>query len=179
MPEIEIRPVVLEDIPHLISVDHDYTSSYVWQMDFVVEEGQMGINFRHVRLPRSVRVDYPRHYKRLAENWEKRDALLAAVLEGEITGYCSLTLSVAPSTTWVTDLAVSRRARRQGIASTLLLAAQDWAREHASNRVVLEMQPKNYPAYCLSQKLGFDFCGYNDRYYTNRDIALFFGKTFR
>jgi GNAT superfamily N-acetyltransferase len=179
MPEIKIRPVVSEDIPHLISLDHDYTSSYVWQMDFVVEEGQMGINFRHVRLPRSVKVDYPRPYKKLAENWDKRDGLLAALFEDEIVGYCCLTLSIAPSTTWVADLAVTKKARRQGIASTLLLAGQEWAREHNSNRIVLEMQPKNFPAYCLSQKLGFDFCGYNDRYYANRDIALFFGKTFR
>jgi ribosomal protein S18 acetylase RimI-like enzyme len=148
-------------------------------MDFNVEEGQMGINFRHVRLPRSIRVDYPRPYKQLAENWENRDGLLAAVLEGEIVGYCCLTLSIVPSTSWVTDLAVSRRVRRQGIASTLLHAVQEWAREHNSNRIVLEMQPKNFPAYCLSQKLGYDFCGYNDRYFANRDIALFFGKTFR
>jgi ribosomal protein S18 acetylase RimI-like enzyme len=179
MPEVEIRPVVSGDIPHITSVDHDYTSTYVWQMDLIVEEGQMGINFRHVRLPRSVRVDYPRPFRQLAENWEKRDGLLAAVLSGEIVGYCGLGLSVAPKTTWVTDLAVSRRVRRQGIASTLLLAVQDWAREHATNRIVMEMQPKNHPAYCLSQKLGFDFCGYDDRYYPNRDIGLFFGKSIR
>jgi ribosomal protein S18 acetylase RimI-like enzyme len=45
--------------------------------------------------------------------------------------------------------------------------------------MVLEMQPKNYPAIQLAQKLGFDFCGYNDRYYANRDIALFFAKGLR
>jgi hypothetical protein len=41
------------------------------------------------------------------------------------------------------------------------------------------MQPKNYPAICLAQKLGFDLCGYNDRYFANQDIALFFAKNLR
>jgi RimJ/RimL family protein N-acetyltransferase len=48
-----------------------------------------------------------------------------------------------------------------------------------SRRIVLEMQPKNYAAIHLAQKLGFDLCGYNDRYYANHDIALFFAKGVR
>jgi hypothetical protein len=31
----------------------------------------------------------------------------------------------------------------------------------------------------MAQKLGFDLCGYNDRYYPNHDIALFFAKSIR
>jgi GNAT superfamily N-acetyltransferase len=87
--------------------------------------------------------------------------------------------NIAPLTAWVTDLVVIRRLRRQGIGSALLLSAQDWARGRGCFRLVLEMQPKNYPAICLAQKLGFDLCGYNDRYYTNHDIALFFAKSVR
>jgi GNAT superfamily N-acetyltransferase len=179
MPEIELRPVVVEDIPHLLTIEHEYSTSYVWQMDIALEEGQMGINFRQVRLPRTVRVEYPRSTRQLTDINREQDGMLVAVFEGEIVGYCNLKLGIAPATTWVPDLAVRRKVRRQGIASAILLAAQDWARQHDSNRIVLEMQPKNYPAYCLSQKLGFDFCGYNDRYYANRDIALFFGKFIR
>jgi hypothetical protein len=45
--------------------------------------------------------------------------------------------------------------------------------------MVLEMQPKNHAAISMAQKLGFDLCGYNDRYYSNRDIALFFSRSVR
>jgi len=38
------------------------------------------------------------------------------------------------------------------------------------------MTSKNYAAIRLSQKLGFEFCGYNDHYYLTQDIALFFGR---
>jgi hypothetical protein len=55
----------------------------------------------------------------------------------------------------------------------------EWAKQHSLDRIVIEMQPKNYPAQCMAQKLGFNFCGYQDPYYTNRDIALFFSKSVR
>ena len=179
MPEIEIRPAVQQDIPVLVSLDHDYVSDHVWQMDISQDEKDMRINFRQIQLPRSVRVDYPRPPQELLADWQNRSAVLVGLLDGQVIGYASLTLGCAPLTSWVTDLAVLRRLRRQGIASALLLAAQQWARQKSSLRLVLEMQPKNYPAICMAQKLGFDLCGYNDRYYTNHDIALFFAKAVR
>ena len=59
-----------------------------------------------------------------------------------------------------------------------LRAAQTWASERDSNQLMLEMQSKNYPAICLANKLGYEFCGYSDRYYPNQDIALFFARRF-
>jgi ribosomal protein S18 acetylase RimI-like enzyme len=66
--------------------------------------------------------------------------------------------------------------RRQGIASVLVLAAREWGVQHDCRNLVIEMQPKNNPAIQLASKLGFVFCGYNDRYYANGDIGLFFSK---
>jgi ribosomal protein S18 acetylase RimI-like enzyme len=71
---------------------------------------------------------------------------------------------------------VAASQRRKGIGSRLVLAAQAWARQHGHDRLVLEMQSKNQPAIKLAHKLAFDFAGYNDRYYENQDIALFFAK---
>ena len=179
MPKIDIRPAIKEDIPLLTALDHNYTSDYVWQLDVRSEEGQVNVSFRQTRLPRSVRVEYPRHPQRLSEDWEKRSTILVALLESDVIGYISLDQNLAPVTNWITDLVVVRRMRRQGVGSALLLAAQDWARQSNNYRMVLEMQPKNYPCICLAQKLGFDFCGYNDHYYPNHDIALFFAKSIR
>jgi RimJ/RimL family protein N-acetyltransferase len=41
------------------------------------------------------------------------------------------------------------------------------------------MQSKNHPAIQLAHKLGFEFCGYNDHYFSNQDIALFFSRPLR
>jgi len=179
MPEIEIRPAIATDIPILMAHDHNFSSEYVWQMELEEEHGQVNVSFREIRLPRSVRVEYPRPVNTLADEWTHRSAILVATLDGAAVGYTSLMLNIAPVTTWVTDLLVMRRLRRQGIGSALILAAQEWAMQHDTRRLVLEMQPKNYPAICMAQKLGFNFCGYNDRYYANHDIGLFFAKLLR
>lgn len=179
MPEIEIRPAIAADIPSLLAIDHTYTSDFAWQMEVQVEEGLMQVNFREIRLPRSVRVEYPRQVRTLADGWAERHGLLVALHQGEVVGYISLMLNIAPLTAWVTDLAVVRRLRRQGIGSALVLAGQEWGANHACRRIVLELQPKNHPAIQMAKKLGFDFCGYNDLYYPNHDIALFFARPLR
>lgn len=185
MPEIVIRPVTAADIPKLLEIDHNYVSDHVWQMSVQRETGtspsdlQVSVIFRQVQLPRSVHVAYPRPTDHLAEGFNQQAGLLAAVLAGEVVGYIRLRTNIAPVTTWATDLAIARRYRRQGIGSGLVLAGQEWGRQQGSYRMVLEMQPKNYPAICMAQKLGFDLCGYNDRYYPNYDIALFYAKSIR
>ena len=180
MPEIEIRHAIAEDIPKLMGFEHSYSSDYVWQMDVQhPEEEQIEVVFRQVRLPRSMKVEYPRSVQVLAEEWTKRSGLLVATFADEVVGYVSLMLEMAPQTTWVTDLVVTQSLRRKGIGSALVLAGMAWGIEHQSYRLILEMQPKNYSAICLAKKLGFEFSGFNDRYYPNRDIALFFSKILR
>lgn len=179
MPEIKIRPATSADLPSLLGLDHTYTSDTVWQMEVEGEEGKLGVSFRKIRLPRAVRVEYPRPVQALADDWSKRAGLLVATLNDELVGYISMKVDVLPATAWTTDLVVTRRLRRQGIGSGLVLAAQDWAVVHGCKRLVLEMQPKNHPAIQMANKLGFDFCGYNDRYYANHDIALFFARPLR
>jgi ribosomal protein S18 acetylase RimI-like enzyme len=185
MPEIEIRPIASIDLPALQAIDHDYVSDRVWQMNIQKDTGsspgdtQVTVTFHQQQLPRSVHVAYPRSPVGLPEDLGRWNGILVALLAGELVGYIRLSLNVAPVTTWATDLAVVRRCRRQGIGSGLVLAGQAWGYQQGSIRMVLEMQPKNYPAICLAQKLGFDLCGYNDRYYPNHDIALFFAKSIR
>jgi ribosomal protein S18 acetylase RimI-like enzyme len=177
MPEIQIRPAIETDIPFLAQLDHSYSSDHVWQLDVEAAEAQITAQFREVRLPRSVRVDYPRSPRGLAEDWRKQSALLVAVLEGEPVGYASLVENATPLTAWMINLVVVPRLRRQGIGTALVLAAQDWVAGHSSSRrLLLEIQPKNHAAISLCQKLGYDFCGYNDHYFANQDIAVFFAK---
>ena len=54
-----------------------------------------------------------------------------------------------------------------------------WARERRLKQIVVEVQTKNHPAICLLDKLGFTFCGFNDRHYLNQDIAVLYGRAVR
>jgi GNAT superfamily N-acetyltransferase len=179
MPKIEIRPAIATDIHALMEIEHNYSSDFVWQMDFRQENNDVHITFREVKLPRSVQVKYPRDSQILADTWTQRDGLLVAISDEILAGYISLTQNPTLQTTWATDLVVMRRMRRQGIGSALVLSAQSWASQNSSRRLILEMQPKNHPAIQLAQKLGFELCGYNDHYFSNHDIALFFSKWLR
>jgi ribosomal protein S18 acetylase RimI-like enzyme len=177
MPEIEIRPAKEKDIAALMEIDHGYSSDRVWQMDPIFELAQTGAVFREVRLPRTARVDYPRPRQVFAKHWKSYSEVLVAIHSGEPVGYASLVKNMIPLTTWTMDLVVSPNLRRQGIGTALLLAALEWTGAHTkSHRLILEMQPKNFPAINLAQKLGFDYCGYIDHYFSNRDIAIFFTK---
>jgi ribosomal protein S18 acetylase RimI-like enzyme len=176
MPEIEVRPAAEPDIAQLVNLDHSYTSDHVWQMELQPEGRSLGALFRAERLPRAVRVEYPRPVQALSQDWQDRPGLLVAMLAGAPVGYASLALDRMAHSAWMTDLVVDPRLRRQGIGSALVLAALEWAAEQRRNRLILEMQPKNYPAVSFVQVLGFDFAGYLESYYPNQDLALLFAK---
>lgn len=180
MPEIEIRPAIKDDLPYLVKIEHCYQSLFVWQMDRVVQDGQITINFRQTRLPRAVRVEYAGTNPLLnQENWSRYQAVLVAMIKQIPVGYIGLSDQFAPKTLWVTDCAVREDLRRQGIGSALVLAAQEWGSENGFRKTILEMQSKNYPAIQMARKLGYDFCGYNDHYFANQDIALFYSRLLR
>jgi GNAT superfamily N-acetyltransferase len=176
MAEIDIRPAISTDIPKMISLDHNYATGHVWQMTLDLTDIQTQVSFREVRLPRDVHVNYPRIPRRLLDDWTKRDLLLLAEEGGIVRGYISVRLGLAPASAWVEDLTVDRIYRRNGIASALVLAAQDWCGKKGIHRLTLEMQPKNYPAIQFAYKLGFEFSGYNDQYYRDQEIAIFFSS---
>lgn len=180
MPEVQIRPAVVNDLSYLVHIEHGYQSLYVWQMDRTIEDGQILLNFRQTRLPRPMRVDYLASHPLLNEdNWSRYQAVFVASIQQIPVGYIGLSDQVVPKTLWVTDCAVRSDQRRQGIGTALILAAQDWAAENGLKRAILEMQSKNHPAIQMALKLGYEFCGYNDHYFANQDIALFFSRSLR
>lgn len=174
MSRVHVRPAVSSDIPALIGLDHGYSTDHVWQMGHRDQNSTVSVNFQQVRLPRPMRVRYPREPERLKEEWTDKSVILISELEEEPTGYLVLAAGPAPAALWITDLVVDLRFRRQGHASGLLQAAKAWSAERGFRSLFLEMQSKNYPGIQLAKKLGFIFAGYSDRYYPEGDIALFF-----
>ena len=69
---------------------------------------------------------------------------------------------------------VDRRQRRLGIGTAMLQASILWGRKNGLSKLMAPVQTKNYPGIRFCQKFGFVFSGFNDHYYPNRDIALFF-----
>jgi ribosomal protein S18 acetylase RimI-like enzyme len=176
MPSFQVRPAIANDLPRLIAIDHSCLSDYVWQLELRREPAQITTNFREVRLPRTVPVMYPRNPMSLSDEWTRRDLILAALNEEIPIGYITATEDHTTTIARITDIVVAPESRRQGAASALLTAAQDWALKRGVRRIILEMQSKNQPCIRLAQKFGYEFCGYNDQYYPTQDVALFFGR---
>ncbi|HEY60573.1 MAG TPA: GNAT family N-acetyltransferase [Anaerolineae bacterium] len=176
MPEFIVRPALSPDFAVLLKFKHFVDTDRVWQMDHTLEEGRISVNFREVRLPRSIHLAYPRSPDTLIERWKNLLIVLVSCVDGVPIGYIGVSSNHATSNVWIKDLVVHERWRRRGIATSLIHAVSDWGLERDLRRMTIEISSKNYPAIRLVQKIGFEFCGYNDYYYANNDIAIFFAR---
>jgi len=176
MAEIEIRSTVSTDLARLSALDHTIDTDYVWQLDLHREAGQVEVSLREVRLPRSVRLEHPRPARELPDTWHLRP-MLSAMIGLEAVAYVRFTDEIVPHAVWITDVVVGKSMRGKGLARKLLGAAEAWGLQRGFRRAIVEVQSKNAPAIRMVQKLGFEFCGYNDQYYSTRDVALFFARS--
>jgi GNAT superfamily N-acetyltransferase len=177
--QVTVRDATQEDLATCLQLDLSYETDYVWQMDVRDDTGAIAISLRTVRLPRPMRVIYPREPEALSLSWSKHECFLVAETSGLVRGYLVMRYDAGPGTAWITDVAIGRTWRRQGLGSALLMEAYNRARDQHLRRLTLETQTKNYPGINFCQKHGLNFCGFNDRYYPNHDIALFFGQNVR
>ncbi|MBA3533012.1 MAG: GNAT family N-acetyltransferase [Ardenticatenales bacterium] len=187
---ITIRLAQLEDLALCLELDTSYVSDEVWQMYLEPGAGPQGVavRFRATRLPRAMTAHYPRDRAELWGNWQQQDCFLVACLEQtlqdpdsgqesmveRIVGYIDLHEQRWQRAGWVQNLVVDGPFRKRGIGEALLRAAATWARAESLRRLILEAPTKNGAALHFFHNRGAEFCGFNDRYYTNGDIAVFF-----
>jgi ribosomal protein S18 acetylase RimI-like enzyme len=120
-------------------------------------------------------VEYPRSPDELFEHWDQEGCFLVARNpQDEVVGFLDAQPQFGQELLWIFNLVVDKSQRRQGVGTLLIQSAKRWALHQELHRLMLEVQTKNHPAISFAQKLGFQFCGFNERYYANRDIALFF-----
>jgi GNAT superfamily N-acetyltransferase len=176
-----IRDGLESDIAACLEINHTYETDTVWQMQIAQEVGRWQVTFKTERLPRTMEVIYSSSEHRLSVSLADDQCFLVAGERdnSEILGYLSMRREPSRRVGWIQDLVVDREYRRAGIGSRLLRVARSWAVEHDLTRLMVETQTKNYPSINFCTATGFSFCGYNDRYLDNQDIAVFFGQSLR
>lgn len=173
---MQVRPAELADLNICYHIDASYTTEYVWQMQLQEDEHALDVRFDTVRLPRSMRVAYPRQPDELLEHWQQDNCFLVAYNNrDDLTGFVDG--QPVQNQLWLFNLVVAIPYRRTGVGASLLKAAMRWAVARNLSQLTLEIQTKNYPAISFAHKHGFRFCGFNERYYPNGDIALFFSRS--
>jgi ribosomal protein S18 acetylase RimI-like enzyme len=174
-----VRPALLPDLNACILLDHDTVTDHVWQMLVREESTQVNMTFQTVRLPRDMPAAYPCDPDQLLDRWQQGEGILVAEVDGEVRGYIDLVAEPWQKLARIANLAVDPEFRRRGLGTSLIRHARQWAWEQGLRSLLAEATTKNYPALCFYRKLGFKFCGFNDEYYANRDIALFFVQKLR
>ena len=170
-----VRPAQLGDLNPCYEMDKSYVTDHVWQMQSHGGARSIDVRFDVVRLPRPMKVAYPRDSDELLANWRQEQCFLISSDDTEqVLGFLDVTAQAWHGTAWIRNLVVDKDHRRQGVGTYLLRAARAWASDNGLKRMMAEAQTKNYPAIRCFQKHGFAYCGYNDRYYTNGDIVVFF-----
>src|SRR5690606_8636257 len=111
---------------------------------------------------------------------QQQEGFLVAVVgdpeEGteRVLGYVDVHIQAWQKAGWVQNFVVDAGYRRRGIGTALFEAAVEWGRGEGLQRLIFECPTKNGGAIEFFHARGAEFCGFNDRYYTNHDIALFF-----
>lgn len=176
-----IRDGLEGDIAACLRLDHGYDTDYVWQVSLLENSEQRQITFQKQHLPRTLETEYTADERRLRLALPAEHCFMVAAMRdgGELMGYLSLRQDPVYQTAWIQDVVVSRPYRRHRIGTRLVSAARQWIRERSITRIMLETQTRNYPAILFAQQIGFAFCGFNDHYFPNEDIAVFFSQTLR
>ncbi len=180
---IVIRDGLETDIASCTALDHTYETDTVWQMQSHHEDyrDEWEITLRLERLPRVIEVTYSPDENRLRATLPPHHCFIVAVSrdQTEIFGYLTMHNDIIRHIGQIEDIVVARALRRHDIGKRLVNAARQWAKEHQITRLTLHTQTKNVPAITFCQRIGFQFCGFNDRYFPNQDIAVFFSQSIR
>lgn len=175
-----IRDGMASDIEECLKLDHTYETEYVWQMTLRQEIYGWQAAFRIERLPREILAVYPANASRLTRAVPETGLLVAIGKDDPIlTGYLTMRFDPIYSIALVQDIVIDRDFRRCGIGTRLLNIARRRAAEYQAQRLLVEIQTKNYPGIQFCQASGLTFCGFNDQYFPQHDIAVFFGQSLR
>lgn len=178
MTTISIHDAELEDIQACRQLDASYLTDYVWQLQTQEKGRTVSLRFDTVRLPRPMPVEYPRLLDELTSHWEEQGCfLIARNREQEIVGFLDAYPNVWQKQLVIYNLVIDKPYRRQKVGTSLLEKAKKWAEQSGMYQIMLDVQTKNHPGIAFAQKHGFQFCGYNELYYSNGDITLFFARS--
>ncbi len=166
----------LRDLTACLMLDGSYETDHVWQVVQQQEGDDVVARFRKVQLPRIMRVRYPSWSEALLSHQERGDMILVAAQATEVLGYIDQETQHDQDVAWVHHLVIAASCRRQGIGTALLQRGMQHARQEGLTQFMAIVQSKNHPAISFFQRHGFKFCGYNERYYRNQDIGLYFGR---
>jgi len=175
-PKLIIRDGLVKDIEACLQLDSSYHTEHVWQITIREETEQTLITLRKQRLPRALDTDHTMDTNRLEYAIKQKECFI--VLEesssNTLLGFVSMRVDQAYQSAYLQDIVIDEPYRGTKLGSRLLHVARLWATEQNLQRIIFEVPTVNYPAIEFVKSHGFVYCGFNDQYLPNQDIALFY-----
>lgn len=179
MAEIELRIANMSDCPLLTKIDLDFDSEFVWTSQIMEELDSYSINLQKIKLPKIIHVAFQANNSTALENMVKRKEVLIARYENQIVGFSRIETDETGNQFIIKTGGVKPDYRKKGIGTAILTGVQEMAQQNRVSRLVFTLQAKNDPAIHFLMGRGFQFCGYQEFYFSNYEIALFFSKNIR
>ena len=174
--QLTFRDAVETDIPYCLALDSDFQTEHVWQM--TVQDGgdEIQISCRRQRLPRRLDSRHVASPEKLG--LALRSDFCFVVIQdnasNHLLGYITLRVDETSQAAYLQDIVIDRAYRRRSLGSRLVHVARIWASEFHLRQIIFEIPTTNYPCILFARALGFNFCGFNDHHFANREIAVFF-----
>jgi len=175
-PKLIIRDGIEADIPKCIALDNTYQTEHVWQLHVQEEIDEINIALRKQRLPRPLDAGHPAEADRLKTALEQKYGFIVLVesVSDTLLGYICLRVDTTHHIAYLQDIIIDKPYRRQGFGSRLMNVARLWADEQKLKHIIFEIPTTNNPCIEFAKSHRYAYCGFNDQYLPDQEIALFY-----
>ena len=113
----------------------------------------------------------------IVDSLKNSTVFFIAKMQNETVGYCGM--QNASGDGYITNVAVTEAARKNGVATGLLEVLFDFAKINNLKSISLEVRKSNSPAISLYNKMGFETVGTRKNFYSDpREDANIMTKFF-
>ena len=179
MAEIEIGAAAMEELTQIAQMDLSFESDYVWKTQMLEGLDSFESSFQRIRLPKTIRVSFQAYSTANLETLIQRREILAVRYEEKVIGYARLEQDETVNRLVVKSGGIMPEYRNKGVGSALLDRICEIAHYNRIRSLVCMVQAKNDPAIHFLMARGFVFCGYQEFFFRNMEIGLFFSKNIR
>lgn len=179
MAEIEIGAATLEEYPQIAQMDLSFESDYVWKTQMLEGLDSFESSFQRIRLPKTIHVSFQAYSPSNLEYMISQREILSVRYEEHVIGYIRLEQDEAVNRLILKTGGIMPEYRNKGVGSVLLERVTEIARHNSIRSLVAMVQAKNDPAIRFLLARGFVFSGYQEFFFRNMEIGLFFSKNVR
>ena len=179
MAEIEIGAATIDEYPQIAAIDLSFESDYVWKTQMLEGLDSFESSFQRIRLPKTIRVSFQAYPPANLDILIRQREVLSVRYEDKIIGYARLEQDETVNRLILKTGGIVPEYRKKGIGTVLMDRIMEIARHNNIRSVICMVQAKNDPAIHFLLSKGFIFSGYQEFFFRNMEIGLFFSKNVR